>query len=90
MKNRFQNLPFKRNLQRYTEEAKEAAQGWHDPAPYPFVLASATPSLGSEHLIVPVVGTLHRSREIQLTPPRLKATSFQPIALESNLAGFKI
>ena len=40
------------------EEAKEAAKGWHDAAPYPFVLASATPSLGSEHLIVPV-GAAH-------------------------------
>jgi len=40
------------------EEAREAARGWADPAPYPFVLASATPSLGSEHLIVPV-GAAH-------------------------------
>ena len=39
-------------------EAAEAAKGWRDPSPYPFVLAGATPSLGSEHLIVPV-GAAH-------------------------------
>jgi hypothetical protein len=36
------------------EEAKEAAKGWHDVAPYPFALAAATPVLGSEHLVVPI------------------------------------
>ena len=32
-------------------EAAAAAAGWHDPAPYPFVLAGATPSLGVGDLI---------------------------------------
>jgi len=34
--------------------AEEVQKGWKDPAPYPFVLAGVTPSLGTEHLIVPV------------------------------------
>ncbi len=31
-----------------------AARGWNDPAPYPFTIAKATPTTGSEHLVVPV------------------------------------
>ena len=38
------------DAQRYTEDM---IKGWKDPAPYPFVLAGVTPSLGTEHLIVP-------------------------------------
>ena len=38
------------DAQRYTEDI---IKGWKDPAPYPFVLAGVTPSLGTEHLIVP-------------------------------------
>ena len=38
------------DAQRYTEDT---IKGWKDPAPYPFVLAGVTPSLGTEHLIVP-------------------------------------
>ena len=33
---------------------ERAARGFGDPAPYPFALLKATPSLGTEHLVVPI------------------------------------
>jgi hypothetical protein len=33
------------------DAAATAAKGWRDPSPYPFALAKATPSLGSENLV---------------------------------------
>ena len=33
------------------DAAAAAAKGWRDPSPYPFALAKATPSLGSENLV---------------------------------------
>ena len=33
---------------------ERAARGFGDPAPYPFALLKATPSLGTEHLVAPI------------------------------------
>ena len=33
---------------------EKAARGFGDPAPYPFALLKATPSLGTEHLVAPI------------------------------------